>query len=574
MKIVNKSPSQAVFRDYHAKACLALTLTEVNEELGPAATLGLPVAGDSVGTFRVMVTGQPAALIEGLAAESTFRLRDTALGEGDGVPLGVHGPGAAEVAAMRRSNDMAARPSRNLWLLFPWFVAAAMTMVIAVNCFLTWSALHTFPGNVGGDGFDLSNRYNAIIERMKQEAGLGWALQADVDQAGRPVIVLADRSGTELAGAEIEATVQRPLRGPARAGKCGLPKSRRGTLPRGYCPGRERTVGTGNLGHCRWTGIQHDTADRGAVTALALDDRLDRTAADCCAHCGQPSAPGQQFCCPGCEAAFDAINALGLGSFYERCIAERPPRPERFEPYDLTRFITTRSDGAKELVLAIDGLRCGACVWLIESVLGREPSVLTGRVNMTTRRLRLIWSGSNAEAQRLVGVIESLGYRLIPFDPAALAASRDDTDRALIRALAVAGFAAINVMLLSIGIWAGDAAGLLDGMGPATRDLLHLVSALIALPAIAYAGQPFFRSALAVLRHGQTNMDVPISIGVLLVSGLSLVQTLSHGHDAYFDSAVTLLFFLLIGRVLDHRARSRVRATVEPAAGNARGTST
>ncbi len=145
----------------------------------------------------------------------------------------------------------------------------------------------------------------------------------------------------------------------------------------------------------------------------------------------------------------------------------------------------------------------------------------------------------------------------------ALAAARDDTDRALIRALAVAGFAAINVMLLSIGIWAGDAAGLLDGMGPATRDLLHLVSALIALPAIAYAGQPFFRSALAVLRHGRTNMDVPISLGVLLVSALSLVQTLSHGHDAYFDSAVTLVFFLLIGRVLDHRARGRVRATAE-----------
>ncbi len=253
----------------------------------------------------------------------------------------------------------------------------------------------------------------------------------------------------------------------------------------------------------------------------------------------------------------------GLALFYERCIAERPPRPERSERYDLTRFITTRPDGAKELVLAIDGLRCGACVWLIESVLGREPSVQVGRVNMTSRRLKLVWRGPESEAIRLVGRIETLGYRLVPFDPVALAAARDDTDRALIRALAVAGFAAINVMLMSIGIWAGDAAGLLEGMGPATRDLLHLVSALIALPAIAYAGQPFFRSAVLVLRRGRSNMDVPISLGVILVTGMSLAQTLSHGHDAYFDSAVTLLFFLLIGRVLDHRARGRVRATVE-----------
>jgi Cu2+-exporting ATPase len=296
------------------------------------------------------------------------------------------------------------------------------------------------------------------------------------------------------------------------------------------------------------------------IDAVALDEAATEST---CAHCGLPAAPGRRFCCPGCAAAFDTIQSLGLGSYYERCIAERPPRPERSERYDLSRFITARADGDKELVLAVDGLRCGACVWLIESVLGREATVLTGRVNMTSRRLKLVWRGPEAKGERLVERIESLGYRLVPFDPAALAAARDDTDRALIRALAVAGFAAINVMLMSIGIWAGDASGLLDTMGPATRDLLHYVSAIIALPAIVYCGQPFFRSALAVSRHGRTNMDVPISIGVVLVTGLSLAQTMAHARDAYFDSAITLLFFLLIGRVLDHRARGRVRATVE-----------
>jgi nitrogen fixation protein FixH len=112
---------------------------------------------------------------------------------------------------MRRHNGMAARPTRNPWLFFPWFLAVAMGVVIVVNCFMAWSALHTFPGNAGSDGFDLSNHYDTIIERMKQEAGLGWAVQADVDQAGHPVVVLYDRSGTALGGAEIEATAQRPL---------------------------------------------------------------------------------------------------------------------------------------------------------------------------------------------------------------------------------------------------------------------------------------------------------------------------------------------------------------------------
>ncbi len=112
---------------------------------------------------------------------------------------------------IRLHNGMAPRPSRNLWPFFPWFIAAAMGVVIAINCFMAWSALHTFPGNAGSDGFDLSNHYNAIIERVKQEAALGWGVAAEVDQAAHPVVVLTDRSGTTLAGAEIEAIAQRPL---------------------------------------------------------------------------------------------------------------------------------------------------------------------------------------------------------------------------------------------------------------------------------------------------------------------------------------------------------------------------
>jgi Cu2+-exporting ATPase len=122
------------------------------------------------------------------------------------------------------------------------------------------------------------------------------------------------------------------------------------------------------------------------------------------------------------------------------------------ERWDLSHSIETHPDGTCELALAIDGLQCGACVWLIESVLARQPNVLTGRVNMTTRRLKLIWRGAAEDADRLVGGIEALGYRLVPFNTSALAAAQNQTGRALIRALAVAGFAAGNVMLISIGI--------------------------------------------------------------------------------------------------------------------------
>jgi Cu2+-exporting ATPase len=284
-----------------------------------------------------------------------------------------------------------------------------------------------------------------------------------------------------------------------------------------------------------------------------------------CVHCGLPTAAGRTFCCPGCAAAHDIIQGLGLGRYYRQrllTVGARAPRPEPAERWDLARHIVAKPDGTRELTLAVDGLQCGACVWLIESVLAKEPGVLVGRVNMTTRRLRLAWRGTDQQADHLVGRIEALGYRLVPFDVSALAAMQDHTGRMLIRCLAIAGFAAGNVMLISIGIWAGQT-GMLDQIGPATLALLHWVSALIAMPAIAYAGRPFFASALAALRHRRTNMDVPISIGVLLVTGMSLVETIEGGAHTYFDSAVTLLFFLLVGRVLDHRARGQARATAE-----------
>jgi Cu2+-exporting ATPase len=281
-----------------------------------------------------------------------------------------------------------------------------------------------------------------------------------------------------------------------------------------------------------------------------------------CLHCGLPTASGRRFCCAGCAAAYDTIQHLGLGRYYEQRLLDpaiRAPRPEAAERWDLARHIATQPDGTHALTLALDGLQCGACVWLIEQVLAREPNLLVGRVNMTTRVLRMVWRGEASDADRLVATVERLGYRLVPFDAAAMAAADDRTGRALLRALAVAGFASANVMFNSIAVWAGFD----EGMGPATRGLLYWVSALIAMPAVAYAGLPFFRSAWSALRARHTNMDVPVSIGVLLVSAMSLWETVQGGRHTYFDSVVTLLFFLLIGRVMDHRARGQARATAQ-----------
>ncbi|MBM3566918.1 MAG: heavy metal translocating P-type ATPase, partial [Alphaproteobacteria bacterium] len=298
-----------------------------------------------------------------------------------------------------------------------------------------------------------------------------------------------------------------------------------------------------------------------AQTAQAFDcctEDGDEAARAACAHCGQPSQG--RFCCAGCEAAYGLVRGLGLEGYYEkRCLdaAAGSLRPDADAPQpDFDGAVQTLPGGGRVLHLMVDGLQCAACVWLIEQVLSRQPGVLSARLNMTTRRLALRLGPDVAAAAAVVAPVLKLGYRLAPFDPERLKDESQREERELLRALAVAGFAAGNVMLLSVAVWAGHA----QGMGPATRGLLHWISALVALPAIVYAGVPFFRSALAALSRRRVNMDVPISLGVILAAAVSIGETLKDGPHAYFDSAITLLFFLLIGRYLERRARGRARA--------------
>jgi Cu2+-exporting ATPase len=228
-------------------------------------------------------------------------------------------------------------------------------------------------------------------------------------------------------------------------------------------------------------------------------------------------------------------------------------------PVELGPYVREDENGLRRLSLMVEGIHCGGCIKTIESALNAMPGVREARVNMTTRRLQLAWDGAAERAGEFVRRLDELGYRAVPYDPERLAGDDGRQETELLRAMAVAGFAAANVMLLSVSVWAGHA----QGMEAATRDLLHWFSALVALPAIAYAGRPFFRSAIQALAAKRMNMDVPISLAVVLAGGMSLFETVTSGQHAYFDSAVTLLFFLLVGRYLDRRARGKARSAAE-----------
>nr|WP_111297946.1 heavy metal translocating P-type ATPase [Paracoccus saliphilus] len=227
--------------------------------------------------------------------------------------------------------------------------------------------------------------------------------------------------------------------------------------------------------------------------------------------------------CPACDAAPLAQRLA------DRAEAERPA----------------------SLILSLPGAHCALCITDVERALTNHPGVRGARVNLTLRRVTIDAPGLTAED--LVPVLARIGYEAHELDPQALSATTADrAGRDLLMRIGVSGFAMMNIMILSVAVWSGAEA--------ATRDLFHWISGAIALPTVAFAGQPFFASAWASLRARRLGMDVPISLALVLASAISVFETVHSGHHAYFDAAVMLCFFLLIGRYLDHRTRAIARS--------------
>jgi Cu2+-exporting ATPase len=208
--------------------------------------------------------------------------------------------------------------------------------------------------------------------------------------------------------------------------------------------------------------------------------------------------------------------------------------------------------GSVTTTLAVENMHCGGCMCKVEAALAAVPGVASARVNLSARRVTAVHTSAGVNAADLVEALGLAGFKAAEIADAAADPAKG-ADREFLKRLGVAGFAAANIMLLSVSVWSGAA----GDMTPSAQSLFHWLSALIALPTVAYAGQPFFRSAAQALKSHRLNMDVPISLGVTLATAMSLYQTMRGSEQVYFDAAVTLLFFLLVGRYLDQRMRTR-----------------
>ncbi len=223
---------------------------------------------------------------------------------------------------------------------------------------------------------------------------------------------------------------------------------------------------------------------------------------------------------------------------------------------DLSKYVAASESGQGRLEILVRGAKCAACLAKVERAAQAAPGVTAARLNLTTGKLSVSFGSPRGDPAAVISAVEAAGYGACLFDPAALKSAQDAEGRRLTLALGVAGFGVGNVMMFSVPVWAG-----LFGQEftPETRSLMYWLAAVVATPCALYGGMPFFASAWKSLSRGKANMDVPITLGVLLTLAVSFSETIQGGRHAYFDAAVTLIFLLLIGRWLDHALRIRAQ---------------
>jgi Cu2+-exporting ATPase len=293
-----------------------------------------------------------------------------------------------------------------------------------------------------------------------------------------------------------------------------------------------------------------------------------------CWHCGEALPAGidihaqvagaaRAMCCQGCRAAAEWIEQLGLANYYSLRTAPAqkpgaqadPATPDDWHADNTRHVIRDLGDGLRESLLLVEGVRCTACVWLIERSLGAMPGVVSVQVNAIAQRARVIWRDAQISLPQLLRGLARTGYRALPLDARGLDDLRRRESRDALKRLLVAGFGAMQAMMYATAVYLGAAASL----DASTRDLLRWLGLVVATPVVVYSAQPFFAGAWRSLKTRRIGMDVPVALAIAAVYAASVFEAIRGHGEVYFDSISMFVFFLLTGRYLEMRARHRTR---------------
>ena len=283
------------------------------------------------------------------------------------------------------------------------------------------------------------------------------------------------------------------------------------------------------------------------------------------------------MCCPGCAAAASAIVDLGLADYYRTrsgMPATAEPMPAELKLYDTAqsqaRFVECRVDGQRSVSLALEGIHCVACAWLIESRLLRLDGVLNVHLNLATERAEVIWQEAQCQLSDILQAVRQIGYLAYPDDPQRHEAALQSAAKKMLRQLFVAGLAMMQVMMYALPAYITQD-GTLDAD---SENLMRWASLMLTLPVVGYSAQPFFQGAWRSLKNHSPGMDVPVAIGVAAAFIGSAVATWRGTGEVYFDSVTMFIFLLLCSRALELNARRKAVSTLErlqrslPAAAN------
>lgn len=281
-----------------------------------------------------------------------------------------------------------------------------------------------------------------------------------------------------------------------------------------------------------------------------------------CKHCQQPipddNLLNNDFCCYGCQSAYKIINDLNLNNYYNtrkldiNLDAIRPD--EYIQPLIIDdNMITMISDNEYNLSFSIENLHCAACIWLIEQVLGQIDGIINARINLSNKILNIYWDPNIIDIHEIIKKINQLGYKLYPYVQSKLDKQNKQYEYKLIQSIALLAFATANIMLFSVSEWSGIYLGISLGY----LISFHWLSFAISLPIILYTGRIFYIPAFKSIFTKQMGMDIPVTVAIIATIGLSIYNSLLHKSYIYFDASVILLFFLTVGRYLEHRTKSK-----------------
>ncbi|MBW2452198.1 MAG: heavy metal translocating P-type ATPase [Deltaproteobacteria bacterium] len=268
------------------------------------------------------------------------------------------------------------------------------------------------------------------------------------------------------------------------------------------------------------------------------------------------------FCCQGCRGAYRIIKSSGFDRFYQQRNWKEPGFPQgayesSYDDQDLEPFVLDKGSHF-ELTFHLEGLRCAACVWLIEKVLGAAGGVEHIRINYGSHRGSVCFDPEVTSAAKLFKAITELGYQPRPFNKNSSQYAYDKEQRKLLIRFGTAFFLSMQLMGYSFALYAGY----FQGMTSSERLLLQSFAGLVATPGVFYSGWPFLSGALRRLRHKMFNMDSLIAIGVLAAYSMS-IYALINDQEVYFDTAAMIITFLLAGRLFENAARRRAASGVD-----------